>query len=410
MSKQKKPEFFYGYVVVGAGLVTQVLILGTYSSFGVFFKPLAMEFGWMRATTSAAVSIAALVMGFSAIATGRLTDKYGPKVVLMASGLFVGVGYLLMSRINALWQLYLTYGLLVGIAMSAADLPITSTVARWFIKRRGMMTGVTKAGAGIGIMVVPLVANLLITNYGWRNAYIIIGITALIGIILAALFLKRDPAQIGKLPDGATESEVVERKINPVQFSLREAMGTSQLRLLLVIWFSFMSCANVIILHTVPHITDLGFSPALAASVISVIGGFSIFGRLSLPSLSDSLGTKKAYQIAFSLLAISLIWLQFAREAWMFYLFAAVYGTAHGASYTLLAPMVAGLFGLRSLGTILGVVLLAGTFGSFINPILAGRIYDTLGSYQLAFLILTVLSLTALTLVSLIKPMRSPRP
>jgi len=108
--------------------------------------------------------------------------------------------------------------------------------------------------------------------------------------------------------------------------------------------------------------------------------------------------------ITFSLLVISLLWLQFAREAWMFYLFAALYGTAHGASFTLLSPMVAGLFGLQSLGTILGVVLFAGTFGSLISPMLAGWIFDIMGNYQLAFLILVVFSAVGLILISLLRP------
>jgi len=381
--------------------------VGTYVSFGVFFKLLLSEFGWTRTTTSAATSVAALVMGFSGIAVGRLTDKFGPKVVLIVCGLLMGLGTLLMSQISALWQLYLFYGVLVGSGMSAAEIPIVATIARWFVKRRGMMTGITKVGAGVGMMVMPLLANWLISSYNWRSAYTIIGTITLAGIVLMALLFKRDPSQIGEMPDGTTEVEATELNINTHQFSVKKAMGTSQFWIFSAAWLSFMFCMQAVTLHIVPHVTDVGISATIAATILSMIGGFSILGRLGLPSLSDSLGTKAAYMIAFSFLAISLLWLQFAKEAWMFYLFAAFYGTTHGASFALLSPMVAGLFGVQSLGTTLGVILFGSTIGSLISPVLAGRIFDIMGNYQLAFWICFTLSVAGLILISLLRPISS---
>ncbi|MBI4268036.1 MAG: MFS transporter, partial [Chloroflexi bacterium] len=136
MPDKKKPKIFYGYVVVAAGIIASILLVGIYSSFGVFFKPLSTEFAWTRAITSAAASLATIVMGLASLATGRLTDRYGPRVTVTACGLLAGVGALLMSQVSALWQLYLFYGLLLGSGMSAADVPLTATVARWFTKRR----------------------------------------------------------------------------------------------------------------------------------------------------------------------------------------------------------------------------------------------------------------------------------
>lgn len=404
MSDNKKAKLFYGYVIVAAGLLASVFMLGAWNSFGVFFKPLSSEFGWTRAMTSAAVSIAVIVMGFSSLVNGRLTDKYGPKVVLMACGFLMGMGILLLSRVNALWQLYLFYGLLVGSGMSAADVTITATVVRWFVKRRGMMAGITKVGAGIGMIVVPLWASWLISSYDWRSAYAVIGTITLVGIISMALFFKRDPSQIGALPDGVTELPLTGSAANPRQFSLMEAMNTRQFWLFAATWFGFMFSIQVVVVHIVPHATDVGISATIAATIISVIGAFSILGRLGLAGLSDILGTRVAYMITFSLLVIAFFWLEFAREVWMFYLFAAVYGTAHGASFALLSPMVAGLFGLQSLGTILGVLLFIGTFGGLISPVLAGWIFDIMGNYQLAFGIALVLSGIGLLLVSQLKP------
>ncbi len=404
MSDKKSPKFFYGYVIVAAGFLSSMFMVGAFTSFGVFFKPLLSEFGWTRAMTSAAMSIATMVMGFSSLANGRLTDKYGPKIVLMACGFLMGLGFLLVSQVNALWQLYLFYGLLVGSGMSAVDITITATIVRWFVKKRGMMAGIAKVGAGIGITVGSLWVNWLISNNGWRQAYAILGSTILVGVISMALFFKRDPQQIGALPDGASGLPVTGQAADPRQFSLREAMSTRQFGLFTAIWFSFMFCIQMVMVHIVPHATDVGISAAFAAGILSVIGAFSILGRLGLTSLSDIWGTRTAYIITFALLVTALIWLQFTRETWTFYLFAALYGTAHGASFALLSPMVAGLFGLGSLATILGVILFVGTFGGLVSPTLAGWLFDKMGNYQLAFGIALALSSIGLLLVSQLKP------
>ncbi|GAH62425.1 unnamed protein product, partial [marine sediment metagenome] len=138
----KKPGFFYGYIIVLAAFGIQMVAWGMFNSYGVFFKPLTTEFGWTRAMTSSAVSLAMLVYGLLGIAMGRLTDRFGSRMIMVVCGFFLGLGYLLMSQVNTTWQLYLFYGLMVGIGVSALDVSLLSTVARWFVKKRGMMTGI----------------------------------------------------------------------------------------------------------------------------------------------------------------------------------------------------------------------------------------------------------------------------
>lgn len=404
MIEKRRPKIFYGYIVVLASIIASIFLVGAFSSFGIFFKPMSAEFGWPRATTSVAASVAGLVMGFAGIAVGRITDRYGPRVIMVSCGLLMGIGHLLMSQVGALWNLYLFHGVLIGGGMSASEIPIVATVARWFVKRRGMFTGITKVGAGVGIMVIPLLSSWLITSYGWRNAYIVIGVLALVGIISMGLLFKRDPGQVGQLPYGASEAEAADSGTEPRHFSLREAMATRQFWQFALIWSSFLYCVQVVMVHIANHVTDLGISATMAASVFSVIGGFSILGRLGLAGISDVIGPRMAYLITFCFLATALFWLQFAREPWMFYLFAALYGTAHGASFSLLAPMNAEMFGLRSLGSILGIILFIGTASSIISPMLTGRIFDIMGSYQVAFWICFSLAVVGIIMILLLRP------
>ena len=404
LTGDKKQKIFYGYVIIGASFVIQFLIVGISSAFGVFFKPLSLELGWTRATTSLAIGLAHIVLGVSAIGGGKLTDRYGPKRVFIVCGIIYGLGYLLMSQVNSIWQLYLFYGVIVGMGQSVVDTPVLATLARWFDKKRGMAIGVSKVGAGIGIMIIPLLATWLITTFGWRDTYIIIGVVAAVGILSAGLLYKRDPGQVGALPDGATVEENAQSDIPIRQFSLREAIGTRQFWLFSVIWFGCMFSVQVVLVHMVPHITDLGISATIAATVISVVGGASILSRLVIGNLNDRIGTKSTFTIALAFLTTSMVWVLFAREVWMFYLFAVFYGIAHGANFTLLSPMLAGLFGLGSIGVIIGVIMFVGTIGATISPFLAGLIFDTMGSYQLAFIIALIFSIIALFLVTLLKP------
>ena len=404
MVENGKTKLFYGYIVVAASVVIQLLMLGTYLSFGIFLTPLSSEFGWTSAVTSGAYSFGYLLFGFSSIVAGRLTDKFGPRRVLIACGLLLGLGYLLMSQVSSIWQLYLFYGVIVGIGMSGVDVPILATVARWFVRKRGMVTGITKTGAGIGILAMPLLANWLISSYGWRNAYVVFSIIVLVGVIAAALFLKRDPGQIGLLPDGATEVETGDSNIVTRQFSLREAIGTSQFWLFSAACILLMFCTQVSIVHTAPYVIEMGISATAAAITVSVIGGASILGRIGMGDISDRLGYKPIFIVAISLFIVAFALIQFAKEAWLFYIFATVAGIGRGAFFTLISPILAELFGLRSLGAILGVVFFIGTIGGALGPVLSGRIFDVTGSYQLSFLILLVFSVIAIVLILFLRP------
>lgn len=403
MVEYRQRKHFYGYIIVGATFTISLLMWGTYRTFGLFLTPLSGEFGWSSTMTSGAFSFAYFLFGFLAIISGRLADKLGPRAVLVACGLFLGFGYLLMSQVNSIWQLYLFYGVAVGIGNSG-DIPALATLARWFVKKRGMVTGITKAGAGLGMVILPLLVNWLISSYGWRDAYVVLGIISMVGLVAAAVFLKRDPGQIGQHPDGATEPEEAVSGVGVRQFSLREVVGIRQFWIFSAAWFLVHFCIQIVMLHIVPHVIEQGISTTVAATILSTIGGASILGRIGMGGVSDKLGRKATFIVAMSILAAALIWVQFAQAAWMFYLFAALYGIAHGAVFTLITPLLAELFGLGSLGAIFGAATFIGTIGGAIGPVISGRLFDITGSYQQGFLLSFALSTIAIVLIFFLRP------
>ncbi len=377
--------------------------MGTFHTYGVFFKELQREFGWSRATLSGAHSLLFLLGGFLSIAAGRLSDRFGPRKVMTISGLSFGVGLLLMSQINAVWQLYLFYGVIVGIGMSTVNVVLLSTIIKWFVKKRGMMSGIAKVGTGLGMLILPAVASGLIPAFGWRLSYIILGVISMAFLVSLAQLLRRDPAQMHLLPDG--EEQTVANGVDLIGsgLSLHEAIHTRRFWLLCAAYMMVLFTTHTIPVHITPHATDLGIPVAKAAGVLSTIGGASVIGRLMMGAASDRIGDKQSLIICFILMLISLLWLQLAGELWALYLFAVLYGFAHGGFFALISPVVAGFFGIKSHGVILGIVLFFGTFGGAIGSVLTGYIFDVTQSYRLAFWFLTVAITLGLTLIAALK-------
>jgi len=406
LTRTGKAGFFYGYVIVAFAFIIMTVAGGTLFTFGVFFKPLLAEFGWTRAATSGAFSLFMIVHGGLYIITGRLTDRVGPRVVLSGCGFFLGLGYVLMSQTSAIWHLYLSYGVVAAIGMSAALIPVASTVARWFVRRRGVMTGIALSGVGVGTMVMPPVAIWLISSYGWRTSYEVMGLMALVIIIAAAQFLKRDPAQVGQLPDGRNEVPEESLNLEVGGFSFQQVVCTRQFWLICVAYFGLGLFMQSIMVHIVPHIIELGIPAAAAANVLVVIGGLSIAGRLFMGSAGDRIGNRSVLVIGFALAAAALAWLLVAGEMWMLYLFAIIFGVAYGSIAVVESPLVADLFGLSSHGVILGWVSFIIALGSAVGPVLSGYIFDVTGSYNLAFLICAVAGATGLISILLLKSTR----
>ena len=296
-----KPQRFYGYVVVVAAFFIMVLMWGVFFTFGIFFKPMLTDLGWTRAVTSGAFAVFWIIQGLLAIVMGRVNDRLGPRIVISVCGFILGLGYLLMSQTSALWQLYLFYGVIIGTGMSGAFVPLTSTVARWFVKRRGMMTGIVVAGSGVGGLIAPPLANWLISIYDWRISYIILGSIALVAVILVAQFLRRDPAQMGLTPYGESKEETG-LKGGTKAFSLREAASVRQFWLVFSMYFCLGFAMFTILVHIAPHATDLGFSAATAANILAAAGGGSVIGRLLLGGAADRIGNRQVFILGFVLM------------------------------------------------------------------------------------------------------------
>ena len=388
------------YLIVFGACLTQFTVIGLLFSFGVFFNVLEEEFGWSRTLLSSAVALAALVMGLLAVFAGRLCDRFGPAPVLVGAGLLFGTGFALISVVGEPWHLFVLFGLFIGVGMSTHDVATLSTIARWFARRRGMMTGFAKVGTATGQMVLPPVAALLIAGLGWRGAALALGIAAGGLLLVAAASMRRPPPDRAASPGAA---------VSPAG----RGGGFAEIRRSRVFWtlcaaqFLFFPTLMTVPLHIAVHGMDLGMTRGVAATLLTVIGGASIAGRLTVGTFADRIGGRNAYIVCLVPLVTSLLMLMGADTHVSLFAVVALYGFGHGGLFTVVSPTVAEFFGTRTHGAIYGGIYLFGTIGGAAGPIMAGRVFDLTGSYEYAFSALALMGAGALLLMASLPPPRS---
>ncbi len=396
----KLKRLHYAWVLVIVTSIIAFVNATTIFSFGLFLKPLAEEFNTGRGVISGARSLGGLLSGVLGIAIGSLTDKHGPRILLIANGLLAGIGLLLMSRVNSVWQIYLLYGVIISIGMSCYHIPTQSTIPRWFTRRRETALGIIQASLGLGGMILTPSVQWLIVRYGWRPSYLAIGLLTLAVVIPLAQFVTHSPQRIGLRPYG--ENGTLEGKqlsasdVSGIPFM--QAIRTGRFWLFGAVLFCFTFSLGVVETHIVPYATDIGITATTAANMLALIAGFGIIGKLSVGIVSDRMGTRFTLNLYLTVVTLALLELLFAREVSLLYMFAIIFGIGYGGVITLAPGVTAELFGLKYLSVIFASLSLLSTVGRAIGPTLVGSLFDITGNYFLAFLILVVLSVLSVML------------
>jgi MFS family permease len=403
---EKRRGFNYGWVVLAASFLIGMVVFGTRFSFGVFFKALQDDFGWTRAETSGVFSIYMVLCAGVPVFMGWLSDKYGPRLAICLAGFFTGASLLLTSRADALWQLYLTYSLLLALGTGGVYAIIMSTISRWFTEKRGFYMGIAGAGGGIGTLIMTPVAAQLITTYGWRRSSLIIAIVAWVIVIASGLLMRKQPvrARAMSLPD-MTKNQSINIPPPAVRFpeiSLRNVLRTKDFWLMFSTWFLYSLCSYLVTTHIVPHGRDLGLSALTAASLLSILGGVSVVGRVLMGRASDSVGRKWMLVAGAIVQAAALLLLAYATSEWLLFLFAVTYGFVRGGIDVCVGALIAERFGLRRIGLIMGILSMGYDFGAAIGPVLGGFVFDVTSSYQVAFLVGSGLSVIMVVIVACI--------
>ncbi len=353
--------------MTAAAFVAMFASYGIAYSFGAFFKPMAEEFGAARSQTSVVFSLTVFVWSMLGSLAGHLADRIGPRIVVSVGAIVMATGLILTAFIDHLWVGYLTYSLGVGIGIATAYVPMIAVVGGWFLKRRNTALGIAVAGIGCGTVTVAPLAAALIQRFGWRNTDIVFGIAGAAILLGCAIVVERPPVHVV-----------------PSEIKVREAIRTPAFGLLYLNSFLSSLALFVPFVYLPAFAHDHGTSEVAAAALVGVIGGASVAGRLGLGALADRAGVISLMKACYLVLAVSFaIWLVGTTYS-VLVIFALVLGAGYGGFVALSPAVLAELFGVNKLGTVMGILYTSGGVGALLGPPLAGVIIDWTGSYRWA--------------------------
>ena len=367
-------KIFYGWVIVGAGIVITCLGMGSMMSLGIFLQPMSAATGWSRTSVSTAALLNFLCMGPASFLWGALSDRFGTRVVVVSGGALLGLGLVAASQAATVGQFQILFGVIIGVAAGSFYAPLTATATRWFTRHRSLAVALISAGFAIGSMTISPFARWLIDHYGWRTAMLTLGAFSWLFIIPAALLVRKPPV----LPRGAgaLSASPADR-----EFSVARALCTPQFAAISFTYFACCAAHSGPIFHMVSYAIDCGVPAMAAATVFGAAGIASLSGRVIGGLAADRVGAKRMIIFGLALQAISVSLYVFTRDLASFYGLALMFGFSYGAVMPLYAILVREYFGARIMGTMFGAVNMASTLGMAIGPRTGGWLYDTYGSY-----------------------------
>ena len=396
--------FFYGWAIVAGSLLVLGLTYSVMYSFSVFYVALLEEFGWGRGEAAGIYSVFMVVTGVGALLAGTAADRFGPGRVIACGGVWLAIGLVSCSQVTALWQIYLAFGVVVGLGVSIAGwTPCVTMINRWFSVRLGFALGIASAGIGVGIMLVVPLIQFLIGSVGWRTAYITLAAIVSLGLIpIGLLVLRGRPEDLGQKPDGIVSAAHPQRKSAPAkrtveivdahwarrEWTVTAAAKTMRCWLLAAVKLTGGIATQMIFVHQVVYLVDAGYDRMLAASLVGLIGMLSVGAKIFWGWAADNIGREMTYTLGCAAMMLAVALLVLSRAApfpGMLYLYAVVFAIGYAVSAPLWPLVTADLFAGRHFGSIYGFITVFSGFGNAIGAWLGGFVYDLTGSYATAF-------------------------
>ncbi len=372
-------RLFYGWVIVGVGIVVTCIGVGAMLSLTVFLQPISQAMGWSRTGISTAALINWLCLGIGAFVWGALSDRFGTRAVVLSGGVLLGLGLVTASRAGTLGQFQILFGVVVGLAAGSFYTPMTATTTRWFTRHRSLAVALVSAGLSVGSAIMGPLARWLITTYDWRFAMLVIGDLVWIVVVPTAL-LVRDPATSTAAGRGAAVGT------DGRQLTVAQALRTPQFTAIALTYFACCAAHSGPIFHMVTHAIDHGVSAMAAATVLSAASLASLSGKIVCGLVADRVGAKRTLLVGLGLQAVAVSLYLFTRELTSFYAVALVFGFAYGGVMPLYAIVVREYFGARIMGAVFGAAAFTSTLGMALGPVAGGWLYDAFGSYFWLFI------------------------
>lgn len=388
----------YRWVIVAAGGLLGCVAAGAMFSLPVFLRPMAQDTGWSVTGISTAMTFGFLAMALASLGWGHLSDRIGPRPVVLAGSVVLAVSLALASRAQSLAGFQLLFGLLVGGATAAVFAPMMACVTGWFDTQRGLAVSLVSAGMGMAPMTMAPLAAWLVTEQGWRSAMLVIAGVAALLMIPAALLVRRPPALEG---DGAASGPMAGA---PPDMALGQALRSRQFILLMLANFFCCATHSGPIFHTVSYAVTCGIPMIAAVTIYSVEGLAGMAGRIGFGLAGDRFGAQRVLVIGLLAQAFAVLAYASVSRLGSFYAVAVVVGFIYAGTMPLYAVIIRENFPLRMMGTIIGGTALAGSLGMSTGPLLGGLVYDRLNSYTLMYVASWGMGLAAMAVLMAFRP------
>jgi len=390
----------YRWVIVGLGGLMGCVAIGAMFSLAVFLGPVSAATGWSRAAVSSAMTLDFLVMGLAGFAWGAVSDRVGPRIVVLAGAIILGAGLWLASRATSALMFQLGFGVLVGVAAGAFFAPVIATVTGWFGTQRALAVSLVSAGMGMAPLTMSPLAAWLVSHYDWRTAMATIASLAWALLIPAALLVRGAPRQ-------STAAATTEEAGKPAP-RLATAFLSAQFIVLGMTFFFCCAAHSGPLFHFVSYAISCGVPMMTAVSIYSVEGLAGLGGRLLFGIAADRLGVKPVLVGGLAVQSVAILAYMFASRASEFYLLGIVFGTAYSGVMPLYAVLAREYFEQRIMGTVFGAAIMLSSLGMALGPVVGGWIFDTYHDYRWLYLGSTAIALGAVAVACAFPPL--PRP
>jgi len=417
-----KGRGFYGWIALTGAMLVYFTTSGTFFySYGVFLPAMCNEYGWSRALVGGGLSVALLAFGLPSPLIGASIARFGPRANIIFGNLLVAVGLAGMSITTKVWQIYLFYGIMVGLGSGfGLYLTCTTLVNNWFIRKRSLGMGLVISAGGLGGFTFPPLATWLISNIGLQMAWLALAVIQLICTVLIGglLLVRNRPEDMGQAPDGIYNAHANKIKDeidhtsqvyqSPIDWKARQAVRKPTTWLIATLCAANFLAISTVTAHQVAYLMDIGFSSIVAAMALSLIPGTSILGRLGFGLLGVRFEVRHLAVFCFITQVTALIILLTAKTLLIIYIYAILFGISYGALVVALPSFIGAYYGRAHYAQILGLIFPFAIIAEAAGPIMAGAINDAMGTYIPAFVVITCFSTVGLLCAILAYPPKLP--
>ena len=406
----RKLGIHYAWIIIAIAAVMHMAGGSIRQTFGVLIVPLEEQFGWSPAASVLAYSLASIVGALLAPISGIATDRYGARKVILLGIVFFFLGAIFTGLASQVWHIWISFGIGLGVAQAAFNVPILAAATDWFRARLGLGIGLLQASHGLGPAVMVILVSVLIASVNWQLTFLAIGISGSLVMLVLMLFFRNRPSDMGLRAYGAPDTEPVRQRFDPTIERVRAKAYQVNIQSTSAFWklvgVHFLGCLGhaIVIIYVIPIAMRAGLDSLAAAGILTTLVSVSVLTRFLTPVVAEYLGAKRAMATMFLLQGLPVLMLFWTQEVWQFYLFAVIFGLGYGGEGSAFPIINRQYFGRGPMGRSFGWQQFGAGTGMASGAWIGGALFAVFGSYSPTIILSTAASATGAIILLSMEP------